>query len=152
MTEETKQKPTIPKDYWKIRRRAVITTFIFCWGIILFLLFSGKADSSLHISVVESIRTILAGTVVTYIGVAIYDDIQDEAVKDTGKDFWIVRRLLVISHSLLSAFCVIYLMLYGDDKSRLQSALIESTLIGALVVLMTYIGGSSIQSKYQKKI
>lgn len=140
-----------PKDYWEVRRRLVTSTLSFCYIIVLFLIAKGQGDSKLHESISSGIMMLMTGTIVGYIGAAVYDDINDEAV-EKDKDYWLVRRWLVITNVIFSFGCVVFMLIYPQHDSRLHSSMVVELLLTTVIVMVSYVGGSSIQDKYMKKI
>lgn len=138
--------------YWRVRRKLVMSTMLFSYVTVAFLILKGSHDSSLHSNIMSGIMTLMAGTMIGYIGTAVYDDIDDPAVDNKDIDFWKVRRRLVISNVVFTMIACTYLLLYGVSDSRLHGDIISDLMLCTSVIIVTYIGGSSIQDKYTKKI
>lgn len=150
--KEEKEDLNRKKTYWQVRRRLVIGTLCCCYLFILYFLMKGVHDSKLHESIVSGLMTVVMGTIVGYIGGAVYVDINDPDLKNVSGDFWKIRRWVVITNVLFSGSIVIYLINNGVHDSRLHSSIVSELLFTSVVCIVSYIGGASIQDRYMKKI
>lgn len=100
----------------------------------------------------SGVMTVLMGTIAGYIGAAVYDDVNSDIPEDVTEDFWKNRRRVVVSNIVYTALVTIYLLFNGVDDSKLHSTIIVNLMLTTAVVIVSYIGGASIQDKYMKKL
>ena len=76
----------LDKPSWKIRRRIVILTLLFCAGVIAYL--TGWAESTELAETIANGVLILAGSVIgSYVFGAVWDDRNVMQAKEAGVDF-----------------------------------------------------------------
>ena len=76
----------IDKPSWKVRRRIVVATLLFCAGEILYL--TGWAESTDLAQTIANGVLILAGSVIgSYVFGAVWDDRNVLRAKEAGVDF-----------------------------------------------------------------
>lgn len=59
---------------WRLRRRAVWLTVLFCMAALVWLIGWGRHDSRLHETIAASLAMLLGSVVMAYIAGATYDD------------------------------------------------------------------------------